>query len=34
MIQKRLKKERRAVNPKPVNGKEESAIKMELKQKK
>jgi len=34
MIQKRLKKERRAVSPKPVNGKEESAIEMELKQKK
>ena len=34
MIQKRLKKERRAVSPKPVNGKNETAIEMELKHKK
>jgi len=33
MIQKRLKKERRAINPATVNGKKESAISMELKQK-
>ena len=34
MIQKRLKQERRAASPKSTNGKKESAIAMELKQKK
>ena len=34
MIQKRLKQERRAASPKSTNGKNESAIAMELKQKK